>query len=447
MERETLSALVTDLLAQGGLVGADPLAFQTRIDHYGQRLKAGQQVLLAEADPLNFLAGFLAARQAPVSLFLGNPAWQQQEWQALTSVLRPDVIFGNVPPLTWQGLIPNPSPSWIGIPTGGSSGRLRFACHTGQTLQAAVEAFQAYFSVNRVHSLCCLPLYHVSGLMQFLRSLLTGGQFYYLNYAQLKQGPPTGDFHGWFISLVPTQLQYLLSHHPHWLQPFQAVLLGGGPAWPSLLTAARQAQINLAPTYGMTETAAQIATLKPKAFAQGQEGVGRILPHAQVAIVDDQGQACEPGQVGSLQIQAQSLFHGYYPPRERPTVFNPGDLGYFDPQGQLHILGRQGRCLITGGEKVFPQEIEALLLSSGKVKDVVVLGWPDAHWGEQVIAVYSPGSATVTPTELRRYLKPLLSAHKCPKQWLAMPEIPRSPAGKLNYSVLQAWVAKQLAQA
>jgi O-succinylbenzoic acid--CoA ligase len=445
MEREEVSTRVAVWLAKGNLVGADKHDFQQRLEQYRQQVNAGQQVLLAEPDPLHFLAAFLAALQAPASIFLGNPAWQQQEWQALIPLLRPDVVLGSVPPLAWQGPIPTPSQRWIGIPTGGSSGTLRFACHTGQTLQAAVEGFQTYFAVNRVHSLCCLPLYHVSGLMQFWRSLLTGGPFKYVSYGQLKQQPPAGDFHDWFISLVPTQLQYLLSHHPHWLQQFQVVLLGGGPAWPSLLTAARQAKINLAPTYGMTETAAQIATLKPQAFAQGQEGVGQVLPHAQVTIVDDQGQTCEPGQIGQLQIQAQSLFHGYYPPQDRPTRFYPGDLGYVGPQGQLQLLGRQSRCIITGGEKVFPQEIEALLLASGKVQDVVVLGWPDAHWGEQVITVYSPGPGAVTPAELSHYLKPLLSAHKCPKQWLAIPELPRSPLGKLNYPLLQAWVAAQLA--
>lgn len=445
MEGKAISAQLALWLAQGGLVGVESQSFQTRIEQYSQIVRAGQQVLLAEADPLNFLAAFLTVSQAPASLFLGNPAWQEQEWQSLTPLLRPDVVLGTVPSLPWQGRAT--TSAWIGIPTGGSSGRLRFACHTWPSLQAAVISFQQYFQVGPVHSLCCLPLYHVSGLMQFLRAWFSGGQFCYLRYAQLKQRPPAQDYHDWFISLVPTQLQYLLSHYPQWLRQFQGVLLGGGPAWPTLLTAARQAQINLAPTYGMTETAAQIATLKPQAFAQGQNGVGEILPHAQVWIVDEQGQPRAPGQVGQLQIQAQSLFHGYYPPQERPTLFYPGDLGYFDYQGQLHILGRQSRCIITGGEKVFPQEIEGLLLASGKVQDVAVLGWPDDHWGEQVVAVYCPASIAVTPTELSHYLKQSLSSHKCPKRWFAIPQLPRSPLGKINHTALQAWVAEHLTQA
>ena len=434
-------------LKQGKFIGQESSTFYEQIICYENQCSPylKPQVLLVEEKPEQFLAAFLAILLNQGSVFLGNPHWQQQEWQQVSTLIHPDLIWGQVPQVFSELTKSHSSPwsnSYIFIPTGGTSGQIKFVAHNWRTLTASVQGFQQYFDVKKINSFCVLPLYHVSGLMQFLRSFMTQGNFHFYSYAQLKLTPPSEDYRDFFLSLVPTQLQFLLDHFPQWLTPFKTIFLGGAPAWPTLLEQARQANINLAPTYGMSETAAQIATLKAIDFKQGCSGVGQILPHVKVSIMDEQGLVLDCHQVGKINIQSSSLFLGYYPELHCPPSFSSGDLGYVNEEGYLWIMGRQNQRIITGGEKVFPAEVEAAILASKQVKDVVVLGLPDRYWGEIVVAVYVPHLPEFSLSSLETILKTKLSPYKCPKAWFTTLEIPRSPSGKVNYAQLQ----KQLEQ-
>lgn len=242
-------------------------------------------IMLAEANPTDFLAGLLAARAAQCPICLGNPAWTAAEWQPVLTQVQPDWIWGPVPewsrqPDAPQTQAPQTQKNWILIPTGGSSGHIRFAVHTWETLTAAVQGFQTHFGVKQVNSCCLLPLYHVSGLMQFLRSFLSGGKLAVLPSKPIEQVADRFDPSGFFVSLVPTQLQRLLKRPEgvDWLKRCQTILVGGAPTWPDLLEQARRHQLRLAPTYGMTETASQVATLKPKDFCSIEWAVDSRCP-------------------------------------------------------------------------------------------------------------------------------------------------------------------------
>lgn len=403
-------------------------------------------VLLAEADPVRFLASFLAACSARCPVFLGNPYWAEAEWQQAIAMAQPDDIVGAPPDwlVFWQTQ-PSPRPAvaaqpgWILIPTGGSSGQIRFAIHTWSSLTASVVGFQQYFQVDRIHSCCVLPLYHVSGLMQFMRSLISGGTFAHLPWKTLDADGDVLPFDPsvFFLSLVPTQLQRLLQQPAStaWLAQFQAVLLGGAPAWADLLETARRQQIRLAPTYGMTETASQVVTLKPADFLQGQTSCGQVLPHAQLTICDEAKTPLPAGAIGTIAIQATSLMQGYYPTADLPdSSWLTDDLGFLDEQGYLHIVGRRSQKIISGGENVFPAEIEAAIRSTGLVQDVCVVGLPDPQWGERVVAVYVPDRSPVSVAQLKAPLDTRLAKFKHPKQWVAVDAIPRNLQGKVNYA-------------
>ncbi len=230
------------------------------------------------------------------------------------------------------------------IPTGGSSGKIKFAIHTWDTLMSSVQGFKEYFQLNYINSFCVLPLYHVSGLMQFMRSLTTGGQLAILPFKALESGQIYNiEISTFFISLVPTQLQRLLQNPAltKWISQFATVMLGGAPAWDELLEKARFHGIRLAPTYGMTETASQIATLKPDDFISGKVNSGKILPHAQVIIRNQQGKILDINQPGNITIQAQSLALGYYPKFwHNQDYFQVDDVGFLDAQGYLNIVRR-----------------------------------------------------------------------------------------------------------
>lgn len=411
-------------------------------------LKTPLKVVIAERQPIKLLASFIAATAANCHIFLCNPDWVKAEWEQVFNLVQPDLILGDLPeidyiktPLKATLSIPNYPSSLIMIPTGGSSGKIRFAMHTWESLMASVRGFQQYFNLERVNSFCILPLYHVSGLMQFMRSFTSGGKLVISALNLMENGEKyqvePAEF---FISLVPTQLQRLLQKADltTWLSRFQIVLLGGAPAWLELLETSRNYGIRLAPTYGMTETASQIATLKPEAFLAGNNSCGQILPHAKVIIKGGNGEILGTNQTGMISIQADSLALGYYPELcIQKGEFQLDDLGYIDENGNLKIIGRNSNKIITGGENVFPNEVEAAIIATQMVNDVCVIGLPDPQWGEIVTAIYVPKSSDITIDKLKTAIEDKLSKFKHPKSWIPVASLPRNAQGKINRQLLQ----------
>ncbi len=525
-------------------------------------------ILLAIADPAQFLAWFSALSSLGYPLFLGDPAWGLKHWQQVGEGLDPDLVIidpgreipANFHKISWpvdnsiflwekldfpqiittcgKRIDPNDhrvlkhlSPQqdypqaveslWIGIPTGGSSGLLRFAMHSWKTLTASVSGLQQSQLTREdgvINSCCTLPLHHVSGLMQFLRSLLSGGQLKVIPWSLVKdhfclqkvnsttrrKDTKPSDFifscdqNQFFLSLVPTQLQQLLasSQAQEWIACFNTVLLGGAPAWPTLLDRSRSAGIRLAPTYGMTETASQIITLHPDDFLKGQSSCGKLLPHAQIDWVAAPAQwsqevagnsSLQQGIVsqGLFKIRASSLALGYYQITARTTQAQgdyvgklalwsepPGaddrflvtdDLGYCNEEGYFYVIGRASNKIISGGENVFPAAVEAAILATGIVADAVVLGIADPQWGQRVVAVVatqaamtpadcpSTGSAALAPGalsttlvgQLEAAIAPTLSPAQRPKQWLVTQALPRNAQGKIQRRQLEDWVMAQ----
>jgi O-succinylbenzoic acid--CoA ligase len=496
---------------------------------YLQTLQAQprSRLILSHRQPIPFLAGLFAAAITDTPVFLGNPQWGELEWQQVGKLVQPNLVWG-VPPkspvngglqeisrneftvktplspptpygqatpkprgearnscslplprggLGWGGDVLDLPTRGIMIPTGGSSGKIRFAIHDWQTVIAAVEGFQAYMQVEQINSCCVLPLYHVSGLMQVLRSFWTGGRLVIATrvpsgrmlekYLDLIETPPkspnTGGLRNedFFLSLVPTQLQRLLQTPDHGLASWKTILLGGAPASSELLAQARDQKLPIALSYGMTETAAAIAILKPEDFLAGATDCGQVLPHAQISIQGTSQLRSPPftgdlggTPLGQLMIQASSLAQGYLgdnsleiaadnSPQFTQDGFITDDLGYLDANGHLHILGRSSQKIISGGENIFAPEVEAAILSTGLVSEVVVLGVPDPEWGQVVTAIYVPKQHWVTDQALRQQLQGRLSKFKQPKYWLAAEQLPRNAVGKINRAELLAWAISQ----
>ncbi|MBD1926901.1 2-succinylbenzoate--CoA ligase [Trichocoleus sp. FACHB-90] len=431
------------------LIGEDSRQFTSLAEHlFLQLIQENQpKILLSEPDPIKFIASFIAAVAAGCPVFLCNPNWVKQEWQQVIDLVQPDIILGQDITGNRQqrySPIPNPQspiPNSIMIPTGGSSGKIRFVIHTWETLMASVQGFIKYFQLTQVNSFCVLPLYHVSGLMQFMRSFTSGGKLVIQPFKALEAGEKCNiEPSEFFISLVPTQLQRLLQNPElaAWLSHFQTVLLGGAPAWRELLEQARHQNIRLAPTYGMTETASQIATLKPEEFLKGNNSSGQILPHAKVTIRSPNNEILDINERGIISIQTNSLALGYYPETfPNNHQFRVDDIGFIDKQGDINIIGRNSNKIITGGENVFPSEIEAAIRATGLVADICVIGLPDSHWGEIVTAIYIPSNPQIYSNTLQTAIKNKLSKFKRPKQWIPVETLPRNSQGKINLEQLQ----------
>ncbi len=428
-------------------------------------------VFIVEKNPLNFITAFLAGVIAEVNLFLCDPTWKQQEWQQVLKLVIPDLVYAD---RTTQDLIVKvgdtvknkvdnqsnlPESALIMIPTGGTSGKIRFAMHSWDTLTASVTGFKDYFACQQINSFCTLPLYHVSGLMQFMRSFITQGNLVICSYKIVKTKQITLNItlniQDYFISLVPTQLKFLIESIPDWLTQFKTVLLGGAPAARSLLDTAREYNIAIALTYGMTETASGIVTLKPQDFLAGNNSSGRVLSHAEITMVavsrdNEVSEEVEVtkiqrqtetinNKIGLIKISSGSLCLGYYPQSFNSIQpFITDDLGYFDNQGYLHLVGRNSLKIITGGKNVFPIEVEGVIYSTKLVKDVCVVGIPDQKWGEAVIAIYVPLKSDHNLSLIKQKIKSQLANYKLPKIWLKVDSIPRNNRGKINYQKLKA---------
>lgn len=386
----------------------------------------GGAVLISERDPKRFMAAFAGAVARGGDVFLCDPNWGENEKAQLMALLGPSAPK----PAEGEG-------GWLMIPTGGTSGKLKFARHDERTLSAAVEGFSRHFGLATVNSAGVLPLHHVSGLMAWMRGVLTGGEHRSLDWKAIEGGTfpalpvkPTG----WTLSLVPTQLERLLRNPAAvaWLKSFRVIFLGGGPAWTELLDAAAAQQLPLSLGYGMTETAAMIAALKPEEFLAGHRSSGRSLPHGEVTIGED----------GAVSLAGASIFRGYYPEwREGP--FTTNDRGRWDEHRHLHILGRRDAVIITGGEKVDPMEVEGLLRGTGQFPDVIALGVPDKKWGQLLVAVY-PGNAHPNFHEVIKATN-RLADYKRPKSFIPLVGAwPANAQGKVNRTELMERVVAQL---
>ena len=449
---------------QKKFIGYDNRLFYELVQTYIQQFNLSKnnlennsifKIIVAEREPDKFLAIFLACIITKTLAFLANPDWQESEWQQVFELVEPDLIFGldqdfsiNNTFIKKTFLVNNEylNQSLVMIPTGGTSGKIKFAIHTWSTLMASYQGLREYFNLEKINSFCLLPLYHVSGLMQFVRSFLSLGELIILPYSSFKNNPNLlFQYQSFFISLVPKQLYFFLDNYPDWLTQFPIVLLGGAKTSLNLLERAREKKIRLALTYGMTETASQIVTLEPQDFiCQNNNTVGKVLPHAQMMICDGQGKELSNNQTGIIAIKAKSLFLGYYPNFNDSNIFLTDDLGYFDEQNYLHIIGRNSQKIITGGENVFPIEVETAILETQLVKDVVVIGVADDQWGEVVTAIYISPSNNFDLEKLKIILRKKLSAYKCPKYWFAVEQIPRTTLGKINYQHLKQYAASQL---
>ena len=368
--------------------------------------------VVEEAEPGRFMASFARAVSDGGNIFLSNPSWRSSERAGLRGA---------------AGQAACRETGWLMIPSGGAGGGLKFARHDGRTISAAVSGFCRHFGMERVNAVGVLPLHHVSGFMAWMRSAMTGGVFLPWSWKEAEAGRfPRERPADCCLSLVPTQLQRLLSSEAAvaWLRTFRVIFLGGGPAWEGLIEKAGRLGLPLSTSYGATETADMVAALRPEQFLAGMRGCGAALPHAQI---DADG--------GVLRVRGESVFRGYFPAFQEERSWTTGDLGGFGPDGSLSILARSDDVVVTGGQKVFPAEVEAALMLSGEFDDVAVVGLPDAQWGRVVVACHPAGPRTPGAERLREALSGLAS-FKHPKRYLAVSPWPRNPQGKIDRAEL-----------
>lgn len=326
--------------------------------------------------------------------------------------------------------------------TSGTTGRPKGARLAARSLQAnaAASALHLGASVND-RWLACLPLFHVGGLAILVRSILAGSAVViherFDARAVCRALEERAITH---VSLVPTMLARVLDAWGERVAPrmLSCVLVGGAPTPPGLLRRARSLGFPIAPTYGLTEAASQVATLAPSASGAGSGGAGWPLPGVELRIEDDAGRPLAAGQAGEICVRGPTIMAGYHGlPEEtaralRGGWLHTGDVGVLEHDGSLRVLDRRSDLVVSGGENVYPAEVEAVLAAHADVVEAAVAGEPDPDLGQRVVAgVVLRHGARIDPDALRQHCREALAGYKVPRRFRVLAELPRTSSGKL----------------
>ncbi|AUV81717.1 o-succinylbenzoate--CoA ligase [Salinigranum rubrum] len=286
--------------------------------------------------------------------------------------------------------------------------------------------------------LVCLSLHHMGGLSPVLRMPLYGTTVVLEeSFDPGRTADNVGSYDVTCVSLVPTMLKRMLDLRGTLADSLRVVLLGGAPAPEDLLRRCRDFSVPVYPTYGMTETASQVATATPREAFDELGTVGRPLFWTSVTVRDGD-RPVPQGEPGELVVDGPTVSPGYYGnPDATEAAFGPhglrtGDVGYLDDEDRLFVLGRIDDQIITGGENVHPREITDVLRSHPMIGDAVVVGVPDDEWGELVGALVVPADDDLTVGDIEAYCRERLAGFKLPRVVSFVEELPRTASGTVE---------------
>ena len=353
-----------------------------------------------------------------------------------------------------------PGPGVV-VRSGGSSGGSRCCAQPSLHLDRSAAATAHWLTgigLDPASTLLLnpLPLAHVSGLMPWWRARCWGAGHQPLAPGLMKtptelltfcQGLPAWGKNPLVLSLVPTQLVRLLAHPDGvaFLQQLQLIWIGGAALSASLADQARALQLPLAPCYGSTETAAMVAALPPDRFLAGELGCGDPLIDVELRLAPD----------GALQVRTDRLALGRWwadqpdrsdrwePLRDADGWWCSGDRASLIPG--LQIAGRIDGAIHSGGETVFPEQLEERLMAaiqsaSLPVSAVLLLGVDDPEWGQRLWALVGSSDAAVLPRLEALTLS--WSAAETPRRWVVCPDLAPSALGKWQRQRWREWLER-----
>ncbi len=326
--------------------------------------------------------------------------------------------------------------------TSGTTGRPKGAVLSRAAFESGARAAATLLGASsRDRWLACMPLFHVGGIAILVRCAAAEAATIVhprfdperVSHALDREGVS-------HVSLVANMLERVLAVRGEARAPssLRLVLVGGGPVPDDLIHRACALGYPVAPTYGLTEAASQVATRPPgRALGEGLHP----LPGLEVEVVDELGRTAQPASEGEIRVRGGSLMDGYWRRPEateralRDGWLYTGDIGRIGADGTLHVLDRRSDLIVSGGENVYPAEVEAVLVSHPRVGEAGVAGRPDERFGMRPHAWFV---GRATPDELRHFCEARLARYKVPVGFERVEALPRGPAGKLLRSRLGA---------
>jgi O-succinylbenzoic acid--CoA ligase len=367
------------------------------------------------------------------ALLLLDPALPKTRLDEMLTLLKPNTMETESGTDAYSSTFDLREDVAVVLVTSGSTGRPKAVELTADALYASARASLA--RLERIGPpgayggkwLCCLPAHHISGLGVLMRSLVARTQ------PEITDGVDAGLIESTkceYVSLVPTQLGRLLAARAP-LGKFRAILLGGAPAAPELLAAAKAAGARIVTTYGMTETCGGCVyngvPLDGVRVGTGSDGRIRIA-----------GPVLFSRYRNAPDLTAESLADGWF------LTSDLGGIEGFGDDERLVVHGRVDDVINTGGEKVVAGEVEAALRDCAGVREVAVVGVPDPDWGEEVTAIVVPAADGAPPelAELRAAVLARLPRYAAPRRVVCVSGIPLLASGKPDRLELRNIAAK-----
>ena len=343
-----------------------------------------------------------------------------------------------------RGIAMDPAGPAVAVLTSGTTGVPRAALLSHAALAASAQAWSASLP-PATGWLLCLGLAHVAGIGVTWRAAGAGVPLHVVapfdpSAVLAALAAPDAPSH---VSLVPAQLGRLLDAAPGGRPPgaLRAVLLGGAPIPPDLVRRATAAGWPVVTTYGLTEAGSGVTALPADEVAAFPDSAGRPLPGVAVRIAEP-----GPDGVGEIQVRTPAAFDGYLG-RDADTAaaFTPdgwlrtGDLGRLDAAARLFVADRRADLVVSGGENVYPAEVESVLEAHPAVAEAGVAGRPHATWGAVPVAgiVLRAGADDPGDAALRSWCRERLASYRVPAAFVRLDALPRTAAGKLRRAELR----------
>jgi fatty-acyl-CoA synthase len=346
------------------------------------------------------------------------------------------------------------APSLI-LYTSGTSGRPKGALLSESNIWQTALNFSLLARVTHLSAvLCDSPMFHVIGLVTNVRpALMRGGRFVvsggFLPGRTLDRlaDPTLGITHYFCVPQMAAMLRADSAFDAGKLRRLTAIFSGGAPHAADAIRAWTREGIPMADGFGMSETGTVSCMPLNIALIESHAGsAGLVPPGLRARILDGRGDECAAGQAGELFIKGANVTSGYWQRAEETKAsftedgwFRTGDIARFDSDGFLWLVDRKKDMFISGGENVYPAEIEGALAACPNLAECAVVGVADERWGEVGHLVLVPMTgAKLDFSEVIAYLEPRLARYKIPKHLSVMEQLPRNGAGKLMKATLRA---------